>query len=91
MRRVLSDPNATVTVVEHRDRLARFGAERLAAALAGQGWRILVADRGESTDDLVCDVIEVLASACARYGRRGAGNRVMRALRASRSDSGDVA
>lgn len=26
LRRVLSDPSATVVVVEHRDRLARFGS-----------------------------------------------------------------
>ena len=33
LRRVLSDPSATVVVVEHRDRLARFGVEHLGAAL----------------------------------------------------------
>ena len=43
LRRVLSDPSATVIVVEHRDRLARFGAGHLDAALAAQGRRVLVA------------------------------------------------
>jgi putative resolvase len=33
LRRILSDPSATVMVVEHRDRLARFGVEHLEAAL----------------------------------------------------------
>ncbi|MDT5300883.1 MAG: putative resolvase, partial [Mycobacterium sp.] len=32
---VLSDPDARVIVVEHRDRLARFGVEHLAVALSG--------------------------------------------------------
>ncbi len=36
LRRVLSDPDATVIVVEHRDRLARFGVEHLEAALSAQ-------------------------------------------------------
>lgn len=36
LRRVLSDPDAKVIVVEHRDRLARFGVEHLEAALAAQ-------------------------------------------------------
>ena len=34
LRRSLSDPSATVVVVEHPDRLARFGVEHLDAALA---------------------------------------------------------
>ncbi|MDT5358701.1 MAG: putative resolvase, partial [Mycobacterium sp.] len=36
LTRVL-DPDARVIVVEHPDRLARFGVEHLAAALSGQG------------------------------------------------------
>ena len=60
LARVLSDPSASVIVVEHRDRLARFGVEHLQAALAAQGRRIVVVDDGETTDDLVRDMIEVL-------------------------------
>ncbi len=72
-------------MVEHRDRLARFGVEYLEAALAAQGRRIVVVDPSESTDDLVRDMIEVLTSFCARlYGRRGARNRALRALAAAR-------
>lgn len=81
LRRVLSHRDATVIVVQHRDRLARFGVEHLQAALSAQGRRIVVADLGETTDDLVRDMIEVLTSRCARlYGRRGARNRAMRAV-----------
>ena len=44
----------------------------------------VVADDGETTDDLVGDMIEVLTSFCARlYGRRGARNRALRALTAA--------
>ncbi len=91
LRRILSDPSATVVVVEHRDRLARFGVENLEAALGGHGRRIVVADAGETTDDLVRDMIEVLTSMCARlYGRRGARNRAMRAVTATKTESGQV-
>jgi putative resolvase len=74
--RILSDPDAKVIVVEHRDRLARFG----------------VADPGEATGDLVRDVIDVLTWMCARlYGRRGARNRAMRAITATKRDPGAAA
>jgi putative resolvase len=92
LRRVLSDPSATVIVVEHRDRLARFGVEHLDAALAAQGRRVLVADAEETADDLVRDMIEVLTSMCARlYGRRGARNRAMRAVTATRHADDEAA
>jgi putative resolvase len=85
LRRILSDPSASVVVVEHRDRLARFGVEHLEAALSAHGRTIIVADQGETTDDLVRDMIEVLTSMCARlYGRRGARNRAMRAVTATK-------
>jgi len=90
--RLLADPTATTIVVEHRDRLARFGVEYLEAALAAQGRRVLAVETGEMDDDLVRDVTEVLTSFCARlYGRRGARNRADKALRCAESDVGPIA
>jgi putative resolvase len=81
LKRLLADPQATTIVVEHRDRLARFGVELLEAALSAQGRKLVVVDPGETSDDLVGDMIDVLTSFCARlYGRRGARNRAMRAV-----------
>jgi putative resolvase len=92
LRRILSDPSATVIVVEHRDRLARFGVEHLDAALAAQGRRVLVADPGETADDLVRDMIEVVFSMCAcLHGRRGARNQAWRAVTAARTADVDAA
>ena len=86
---MLSDPGAKVVVVENRDRLARFGVEHTEAALAARGRRIVVADPGETTDDSVRDMIEVLTSMSARlYGRRGARNRAIRAVRAAKREPG---
>jgi putative resolvase len=87
LRRILSDPDAKVIVVEHRDRLARFGVEHLEAALAAQGRRIVVADPGESTDDLVRDMIEVLTSMCARLCGC-ARNRAICAMTATKHEPG---
>ncbi len=79
--RLLADASATTIVVEHWDRLARFGVEHIEAALSAQGRRIVVVDGSEENDDLVRDMTEVLTSFCARlYGRRGARNRAEKAL-----------
>ena len=89
LARLLADPQATMIVVEHRDRLARYGVEHLEAALSAQGRRLVVVDPGETGDDLVRDMIDVLTSFCARlYGRRGARNRALRALTCTRKPPG---
>jgi putative resolvase len=81
LHRLLSDPGAAVIVVEHRDRLARFGVEHLDAVLSASGRRLVVLDPAETADDLVRDITEVLTSMCARlYGRRAAKNRAARAV-----------
>ena len=64
--------------------MARFGVEQLDAALAAQGRRMVVVDTGETADDVVRDMIELLTSMCARlYGRRGARHRALRAVTAT--------
>jgi putative resolvase len=81
----LADENVRTIVVEHRDRLARFGVEYLEAVLSAQGRSIVVVDDTDVEDDLVRDITEVLTSFCARlYGRRGARNRAVRALVATK-------
>lgn len=81
--RALRDPRVGRIVVEHRDRLARFGFEMVEAALAAAGKRVVVVEEGEVTDDLVRDLLEILTSACGRlHGRRSARNRARRALEA---------
>ncbi len=92
LERLLADPTATIIVVEHRDRLARFGVEHLESALSAQGRRVVVVDSSEMDEDLVRDMTEVLTSFCARlYGRRGARNRAEKALRCAKHDIGPMA
>ena len=90
LRTLLADPAVTTIVVEHRDRLTRFGVEYLEAALSAQGRRIVVLDDSEVVDDsgvaddLVREMTEVLTSMCARlYGRRSASRRAVAGVRAA--------
>ena len=83
LRRLVADPLVKTIVVEHRERLCRFGFEYLEASLLGRGASILVMDESELEDDLVRDVTEVMTSLCARlYGRRSARRRAERAMAA---------
>jgi putative resolvase len=82
LQRVLRDPAIQTIVVEHRDRLARFGVEQLEAVLAASGRRLVILDDREVADDLVRDMTEVLTSLCARlYGRRSAARRARAAMK----------
>ncbi len=81
LMKLLADPSVGIILVEHRDRLMRFGAEYVESSLSSQKRRLLVVDEGELKDDLVQDMIEVLTSFCARlYGRRSAKNKAKKAL-----------
>jgi putative resolvase len=83
LTRILSDPCATVIVMEHRDRLARFGVEHVQAALAAQDRRIMIIDNGESSDGLVREMFEVVTGMCVGLHRRGPPNRAMRVVTAA--------
>ena len=81
--RLLSDPRIETLVVEHRDRLARFGSDYIEAALSASGRKLIVVDPSEMKDDLVADMISILTSFCARlYGKRSARNRAISIERA---------
>jgi putative resolvase len=80
---LLADPTVGTIVVEHRDRLARFGVAQLEQSLKAAKRSILVIDKGEVEDDLVRDMIDLMTCFSARlYGRRSATNRAKRALEA---------
>jgi len=84
---VLSDCAVSMVLVEHKDRLARFGVEYLEAVLGASGRRLLVADNTEKLDDIAQDFVDLATSMCARiYGRRSAKNRAKRMLEAAGED-----
>lgn len=59
-------------VVEHKDRLTRFGFNYLTALARAKGIEIIVANEAESPkDDLMSDFASIITSFCARmYGQR---------------------
>jgi putative resolvase len=79
---LLKDKSIGMIVVEHRERLTRFGFNYIANLLEMQGRSIEVVFPHETKDDLVADFIAVVTSMCARlYGRRGNKNRSERIRR----------
>jgi len=81
MLRLLKNPQIQVILVEHRERLTRFGFEYVEAALAAQNRRVMVIEPDEMKDDIVRDMTEVLTSMCARlYGKRSAQHRAQKAM-----------
>lgn len=89
---LLADPAIKIIVVEHRDRLARFGSEYIEAAMSASGRKVVVVDHAEMKDDLVQDMVDVLTSFCARlYGPRAAKNRAAKAVAAATAATADDA
>lgn len=73
---LLKDKSIGLIVVEHRERLTRFGFNYIVNLLEVQGRSIEVVFPSETKDDLVEDFIAVITSLCASlYGRRGNKNR----------------
>ena len=79
--KILANPSISIIVVEHRDRIARFGSEYLISTLSASNREVRIINETECNDDLVQDMIDVLTSFCEKlYGRRSAKNRAKKAL-----------
>jgi predicted site-specific integrase-resolvase len=79
--KLLADEKIEAILIEHRDRLMRFGSEYVEATLVGHGRRLIIVDNQEVENDLVVDMISVLTSFCARlYGKKSAKNKAKRAI-----------
>ena len=76
LMKLLTNPKIGVIVVEHQDRLTRFGFNYIAKLLESRGGRIEVIFPNETKDELVDDFVAVITSMSARiYGRRNAKRR----------------
>jgi putative resolvase len=76
LKKVLTDPRVGVLVVEHKDRLTRFGYSYITTLLEQQGRRVEAAFPTDTGDELVDDFVAVITSMAARiYGRRNAKRR----------------
>jgi predicted site-specific integrase-resolvase len=69
--KLLTDLSIGVIIVEHRDRLTRFGFNSIEQLMQTQGRRIEVIFPSDTDNDLVDDFIAVITSMASRiYGRR---------------------
>lgn len=71
---LLTNPKVTVIVVEHKDRLTRFGFRYIERLLALQGRRVEVVNHADTgREELLEDLVAIIYSFCARlYGQRRA-------------------
>lgn len=69
---ILEDKSIDVIIVEHKDRLTRFGFNYIESLLKSQNRRIEVVNNLEDDkEDLIQDFISIITSFCARiYGQR---------------------
>ena len=80
--KLLTDPTVRVIVVEHKDRLTRFGYNYLEQLLKMQGRRIEVINLAENgKEDLIQDFVSIVTSFCVRlYGQRGSKRKTERLI-----------
>lgn len=77
---ILKDPTVKRIVVEHRDRLTRFGFNYLETMAQNEGFEIIVANNtlDNDKDDLMADFTAIITSFCARlYSKRRAQNKTI--------------
>lgn len=80
--KLLTNPEVSLIVVEHKDRLTRFGFNYIEQLLLMQGRRIEVINQAENgKDDLIQDFASIVTSFCARlYGQRGCKRKTERII-----------
>ena len=73
LEKLLLDKEIDVIVVEHKDRLARFGLNYIQKLLELQGRGIEIVNEVEGEkEDLMQDFVSIITSFCARlYGKKG--------------------
>jgi putative resolvase len=77
---ILKDTTITRVVVEHRDRLTRFGFHYIDALFSVQGRVVEVVNPAQNdTEELLADLTSIIYSFCARlYGQRRAKRKTER-------------
>lgn len=85
---LLEDLSISLIVVEHKDRLTRFGFRYLDTLLKSQGRSIEVVNQAENDqEDLMADLIAILYSFTARlYGQRRAKRKTETVIRTLEAD-----
>lgn len=85
---LLNDDRITTLVVEHKDRLTRFGFNYLQKLLGRLGCEVIIVNNADTEkDDLMHDFISVITSFCARiYSKRRTRQQVEKIIELSKQD-----
>ena len=85
LQKILKDKNVTRIVVEHKDRLTRFGFEYIKTLFNGE---IVVINESENKkDDLIQDFTSIITSFCARiYGQRRSKRKTEQLIKELKND-----
>lgn len=91
--KLLTNPSITLIVVEHQDRLTRFGFNYIERLLAMQDRQIEVMNVAENgKEDLIQDFVSIVTSFCARlYGQRRSKRKTERILAELQGEESDHA
>lgn len=89
--KLLTDPTVGHIVVEHKDRLTRFGFNYIEQLLAMQGRKIEVINLAENgKEDLIQDFVSIVTSFCARlYGQRRSKRKTERIIEELQNEEGN--
>ncbi len=76
LEKLLADTSIGTIVVEHRDRLTRFGVHYIETLLEAHGRHLEILFQSDTDDELVDDFVSVITSMATRiYGRRASKQR----------------
>ena len=68
---MLNDRKATKLIVEHKDRLTRFGFNFLNTLCKQNNCEIIILNKVEEKEDVIQDFVSIITSFCAKiYGQR---------------------
>jgi predicted site-specific integrase-resolvase len=83
LEKLLTDESVKIIVIEHSDRLARFGLNYIQKLLELQGRKIeIINEQSNNRDDLMQDLVSIITSFCARlYGLRRSKRKTERLIK----------
>ena len=77
----INQQNIGKIVIEHRDRLTRFGYNYLENYFKSHEVEIIIIEQKEIKEDIIKDLIDIMTSFCAKlYGRRGNKNKTKQTI-----------
>lgn len=91
LEQLLIDKEYNILIVEHKDRLTRFGFNYLELLCKEQGKEIEVVNYTENTkEDLIQDFVSIITSFCARiYGQRRTKRKTEQLIKELESEDND--